>query len=143
LQKKYLSKISTDAYFVSGLMLYLAEGAKKKEGTIVLANTDPRVIKFFLGWMNKFLDVSSSLVKIQLHLYEDMELEKEKEFWRKTLNLKDSQIYKLSVRKLKQSSFSYSESYRHGTCSLYAFGVVPHRKLMMAMKAYIDLYLEN
>jgi len=140
-QKKFLSKISDDAYFVSGLMLYLAEGAKKKDGGIVLANTDSRVIKFFIKWMEKFLTIPVSTMRIQLHLYEDMELEKEKEFWRKTLGLKNNQIYKLSVRKLKQSSFSYSESYRHGTCSLYAFGVEPHRKLMMAMKAFVDLYL--
>ena len=141
IQKKKMAKLSTEAYFVAGLMLYLAEGAKKKEGTIVLANTDIRIIKFFIKWMNTFLDIPLSSIRIQLHLYEGMDLNKEKEFWRKTLKLKESQIYKLSVRPLKNSSFSYLESYRHGTCSLYAFGVKPSRKLMMGIKALIDLYL--
>lgn len=141
-QKKNLSKLSTQSYYVAGLMLYLAEGAKKKRGTIVLANTDVRVIKFFMGWMEKFLNVKLSDVRIQLHLYEDMDLAKEKKFWQKSLGLKENQIYKLSVRTIKKSSFSYSESYRHGTCSLYAFGTEKSRKLMMGMRAFIDLYLE-
>jgi len=54
-----------------------------------------------------FLDISKEKVKIHLHLYEDMDVDKEKEFWIKKLGIKEAQIYKPWVSKLKKSSFSY------------------------------------
>ncbi|HEY4487429.1 MAG TPA: hypothetical protein VI483_01535, partial [Candidatus Paceibacterota bacterium] len=48
-QKKKLGKLSNQAAFVAGLMLYLAEGDKKDQYHIGLANTDPRIISFFCG----------------------------------------------------------------------------------------------
>lgn len=137
-EKKNFSHISKDALYIAGLMLYLAEGAKKKESSIVLANTDVKVIKFFIRWLGIFLDIPKENVRIQLHLYENMDIKNEQEFWRKELNLKKEQFYKSSVRLLKPSSFSYSGGNRHGTCSLYAFGVEKRRKIMMAIKAFMD-----
>jgi hypothetical protein len=71
-----------------------------------------------------------------------MDIQKEINFWMKSLNLKISQVYKPSIRKLRDGSFSYGESYRHGTCSLYAFGVRKTTELLMSIKAFVDLYLE-
>lgn len=137
-QLRKIGRLSDKSLYVAGLVLYLAEGAKKKESTIVLANTDPSVIKFFISWMNKFLDISREKVRIQLHLYEDMNIDEEVGFWLKSLELKKSQVYKPSIRKMRPSSFSYSESFRHGTCSLYAFGVEKRMTLIMAIKALVN-----
>lgn len=153
-KKEQLAKISYDKYrqklkfvsketlFVAGLMLYLGEGAKKKESSIVLANTDPKVIKFFVKWLTDFLSVSKTQMRVQLHLYENMDIEREKDFWKKELNFGAEQFYKVSVRKLQKSSFSYKSSFNHGTCSLYAFSAEKYRELMMAMKAFVDQYLK-
>lgn len=141
-QKKKLISLPDEAVFVAGLMLYLAEGAKRKESSIVLANTDVRVIKFFIGWLEKYLDVAKDKIRVQLHLYENMDIAKEESFWLRELGIGRSQVYKSSIRKLKASSFSYKGSFRHGTCSLYAFGVEKRRKLMMSIKAFMDIYLK-
>lgn len=42
-----MSKISEDAFFVAGLMLYLGEGSKTNYSKIALANTDPKIVLFF------------------------------------------------------------------------------------------------
>lgn len=141
-QKIRLLNISKDAYFVAGLMLYLAEGDKRNYSRIALGNTDPRVIKFFIKWIIKFLGISKNKIKAQLHLYENMDIEKEKKFWQNELELHETQFYKSSVRKLKKSSFSYRESYRHGTCEIYLMGVEKKTELMMAIKAFMDKYLK-
>lgn len=141
-QKEKLANLSDDTIFVAGLMLYLAEGAKRKESTIVLANTDARVIKFFMQWLEKYLGVAKDEMRVQLHLYENMNIKREERFWLTELGIGKNQLYKLSVRKLQASSFSYKGSYRHGTCSLYVFGVEKRRKLMMSIKAFMDLYLK-
>lgn len=70
-----------------------------------------------------------------------MDVREEEEFWMSLLDLSDSQLYKTQVRPLRKSSFSYPESFRHGTCSINALGVDQKAELMMAIKAFTDLYL--
>jgi len=142
--KKYLkkfSKASEGVFFISGLVLYLAEGAKTNYYTISLANTDPRIIKFFIRWLCNHFNISKPTLKAQLHLYENMDIEKEKKFWENELGLEDAQFYKSYITKNKKSSFLYKESFRHGTCSIIFSNTVIKRKIMMGIKAYIDSIL--
>lgn len=133
--------LSDDSFFVAGLMLYLAEGAKKDEYKIDIANTDVRIIKFFIKWLNKYFKVSKALLRAELHLYENMDIPKEIRFWKTELGFEDHQFYKTQVRKLQKSSFSYRESFRHGTCSLSFCSVKKKTEIMMAIGAFFDLYL--
>jgi len=140
--QKRFAKLSKDTFFVAGLMLYLGEGGKRDYTRISLVNTDPKIIKFFIKWLIDFLNVDKGEIKIQLHLYENMDVEKEKRFWQKELRLKKKQFYRSSIRKLQRASFSYGESYRHGTCALYVLGVGKKRELTMAIQAFIDRYMK-
>jgi len=140
-QKKF-TKLSKNTIFVAGLMLYLGEGDKKNYSRISLANTDPKIIKFFSKWVVNFFDVDKEKIRIQLHLYENMDIEKEKEFWENELGLSKNQFYKPSIRKLEKASFSYRESFRHGTCAIYVLGVKKKQELMMAIQAFLDRYMK-
>jgi len=140
-QKEKLANISQDACFTAGLMLYMGEGGKKDDSRITLANTDSRIIKFFIKWLSDFLDIPKEKLKAQLHLYPNMDLDREKKFWRDELGFTESQFYKPSIRTLQKASFSYRESYRHGTCSIYTMGVEKKRELMMAIRAFVDTYM--
>lgn len=139
-QRKYLGRLSRQSLFVAGLMLYLAEGDKKDKYHIGLANTDPQVIKFFLWWLITFLRVKKSNIRIQLHLYESMDLTAQRKFWRKLTRLPEKQFYKEQVRPLRPGSFSYPESFRHGTCKIYFNGIEKTSKLMLSIKAFLDTY---
>ncbi len=139
-QRKF-SKLSRDVFFAAGLMLYLGEGSKKDYYTIALANTDPDIIKFFVEWLNEFLDISKDKMKMGLHLYENMDVEKEKEFWKNKLGFKEGQVYKPWISKFKKGSFSYREPFRHGTCKVHAFSGEKKRELTMAIRAFVDEYL--
>ncbi len=140
--RQKFKRISKETFFAAGLMLYLGEGAKKKESSIVLANTDTKVIRFFVRWLIEFLGIPKIKMRAQLHLYENMDINDEKIFWEKELGFLPQQFYKVSIRTLKPNSFSYKSSFNHGTCSLYAFGADKYRELMMAVKAFVDVYLE-
>lgn len=139
--QKRLDKISKDAFFVAGLMLYLAEGGKTNYAQITLTNTDPKIIKFFVQWLIDFFDVAKKEMKAELHLYENMDIKKEQKFWQKELGFRKNQFYKTQIRKLQKASFSYKESYRHGTCQIYFPGVEKKRELMMAIQAFLDKYM--
>lgn len=142
--KKYITRfknLSKDVFFVAGLMIYLGEGSKKDYTKIVLTNTDPNIISFFIKWAIEYLGVKRSDFRVQLHLYNNMNLEKELNLWQNKLRIKRSQFYKTSIRKLQAGSFTYRDSVRHGTCSVYLLGVDTKRELSMAMKAFVDSYI--
>lgn len=136
---KYFKKTSKKDLMIAGLMLYVGEGGKKKDSQLTLANTDPEVIELFLLWIEKCFQIPRSEVRIQLHLYESMNLDKEQKVWQDTLRLKKEQFYKSSVRKLQPHSFTYSSSHGHGTCSVYVFGTERRRAVAMATKAFLEL----
>lgn len=139
--KLKFGKLSKDSIFTAGLMLYLAEGTKRDVHRIVLANTDPRIIKFFIKWMTEFLNIPKGKMKAELHLYDNMNITEEIGFWKKQLGFKDNQLYKTQIRKWQKSSFSYKESFRHGTCKIHYGGVEKKTELTMTIKAFVDLYL--
>lgn len=141
--RKKFKNLSEENFFIAGLMLYLGEGDKRNYAQTALSNTDPNIIKFFIKWLVQFFDVERAALKIQLHLYENMDIEKEEQFWRNALNLPKEQFYNSAIRKLKKASFSYKESFRHGTCQAYLLGVEKKRNLLMALKALVDLYIKN
>lgn len=130
--------ISDNELFIAGLMIYYAEGDKKNQNRIVLANTDYRMIKFFINWQKRFLQIEDNKFKVQLHLYENMNIKTEFEFWQNKLNIPKNQFYKIQIRPNKVNSFSYSESYRHGTCSLFVLNSEKKMKLMAAIDAFLQ-----
>lgn len=134
------SKLSKDSFLIAGLMLYLAEGGKTHSSNITIANTDVRVIKFFMKWVQEFLGFQKKDIRAMLHLYENMDIAKEKKFWKNELGLSINQFYKLQIRNLKKGSFSYKSSFRHGTCQMYVLGVEQKREILMGIKALLDRY---
>lgn len=139
-QKKKLSHISEQSLFVAGLMLYAAEGDKKSRSEIAFTNTDSSMVLFFARWLEKFLDIEQSKLRIQLHLYENMDIQAEEMHWKKQLHMVQGQLCKSQVRPLKAGGFSYREPFRHGTCKLYVGGVVKKSELMLSIRAFFDTY---
>lgn len=139
-QKKKLSRISNQSLFISGLMLYAAEGDKKSRAEIAFSNTDSVMVLFFARWLEKFLGIEQSKLRIQLHLYENMDIHAEETFWKKQLGMNQGQLCKSQIRPLRPGKFSYREPFRHGTCKLYVGGVVKKSELMLSIRAFFDTY---
>jgi hypothetical protein len=89
------------------------------------------------GWLVAFCGVSKESLRAELHLYPTMDIPKEIQFWKDELGFADHQFYKTQIRQLQKSSFSYPESFRHGTCSLNFSSVERKTELMAAIKALL------
>lgn len=135
---KKFKRVSNKSMFIAGLMLYLAEGSKKNEYKLTLTNTDPKIIKFFINWMYNFFKYPKDKIKIFLQLYPNMNMEKELFFWENELKLSRSQFYRPFIRQLRPSSFSYQESFRHGTCAAIVASTEKRREVSMACRAFLD-----
>ena len=136
--KKIFCGLDTDSFFLAGLMLYWGEGDKRNRYRLGIANTDKDILILFIKWATRFLKVNPMDFRAQLHLYENMNIAKETEFWRNELALPKRQFYKTQIRKVRDNTYSYKGPLRHGTCSIFVLGGERKREVMMAIKAFLD-----
>jgi hypothetical protein len=73
-------------FLVAGTALYAGEGSKT--GTEVrFANSDPRMLLFFVTWLRHFYDIDESRLKFRLYLHEGLDLDAAEEFWSDMLDI--------------------------------------------------------
>lgn len=138
-QRKYWTSLSKRELELAGIFLYWGEGTKLMKGPIVISNTDPSVLKFSLYWMANGLEISKEKIKVTLHLYNDMNIKKEMEYWSEQLKLPLSQFAKPYIKKSTRVNINH-KGYGHGTCALLVSNVLLKEKIMMAIKAISDNY---
>jgi len=139
-QKKLLFPFNKREFFLAGLFLYLGEGKKSDLFELSLSNTDPSIIKFFIAWLLKSLLVPKEKIKIHLHLYNDMDIKKEVEFWSKTLDIPLNQSTKPYIKKTSSSRINHKGGFGHGTCNAKVGDARLTEKVHMTMKAIADKY---
>ena len=103
---KDIGELSEREFFLIGFFLYWAEGTKGSPYTTTMANTDPSMLKFFIKWL-KMLDVSEARIKIKLHLYSDMDVKTETEYWMKQLKVSKEAFWKPYIKKSSSERINY------------------------------------
>ena len=131
--EKNISRLSEKELFMAGLFLYWGEGTKSSRGKISIANTDPAVIRFFLRWVSS-LGVPREEIKIKLHVYADMDIEKEIKFWSKETSIPIKQFRAPYVKTSALSNLTYKNGFGHGTCNAIFENIGFWEYIMMALK---------
>ncbi|HSX40517.1 MAG TPA: hypothetical protein VLF68_02795 [Candidatus Saccharimonadales bacterium] len=137
-QENALLPLTARELFLAGVFLYWGEG-EKTHGVVSISNTDPRVVVFALLWMTKSLKIPKEKIKIQLHLYKDMDSEDAINFWSKKLAISKEQFRKPYIKKSNREGLTY-KSFGHGTCKLYFGSVLLSEKIAMSIKAISGFY---
>ncbi len=136
-QKKSIGPLTTRDALIGGLMLYVGEGDKRNPNRIALANSDPFVVVFFTRWLIKFMRIPRKKIRFGLHLYSNMNIANERNFWQDTLGFKRESFYKDQIRPVR-TPFSYADGNRHGTCTVYVIGSKPKTEIMQAIQVLQD-----
>lgn len=131
--KKDIKSISGRELFIAGFFLYWAEGGKTRRNTLTLSNTDPAMLKVYLKWLI-LLGVSKNKLKIRLHLYKDMDRDKEILFWKKELGLAQSQFQKAWIKNSKMTDLTYKNNFGHGTCNILLHNTIITVYVLMGIK---------
>ena len=126
--------------YVAGLFLYWGEGAKSENHTISINNTDPKVVKFALYWMINALNIKKEDIRVFVHLYSDMDVSKEIEYWSKELNMPVSSFNKPYIKKSKRIDID-QKGFGHGTCGVRAFNTVIKERILKGIEAISDYYM--
>ena len=67
-------------FLMAGLAYYSGEGAKT-DGSVKFANTDPRLVAFFLAWFRRFFEIDEDRLRVRLYLHEGLDIDAAHAFW--------------------------------------------------------------
>ncbi|MFC1612663.1 hypothetical protein ACFL29_02330, partial [Patescibacteria group bacterium] len=103
-------------FFLSGLMLYWAEGDKSETEDIKFSNSDPVMIKLMMKWFREICKVPEEKFRIALHIHglhcrSDIE-----SFWSNIVEIPLNQFHKIQI---KPTSLGQRKKILYnGTCSI-------------------------
>ena len=92
--KRTIGSLTERELCLIGTALYWAEGAKQKESSasqvserVIFSNTDPRMLRLFVKFLNECCEVPSSALTFRIYLHETANAEVAKTYWSTQLGL--------------------------------------------------------
>ena len=89
--RRRIGELSEREFLVAGVALYAGEGAKT-DGVVRFANTDARMMAFFMAWFRRFFPIDESRLRVRVYLHEGLDLEAATEFWSTVLGVPTTQF---------------------------------------------------
>jgi len=136
--KDKLKSLSDRDLLISGFFLYWGEGSKTKSYSVALTNTNPKMLVFFIKWL-EFFNVPKEKLRVKLHLYSDMKIKDQVSFWSKTLDIPITQFRNSYIKKTKLSSVTYKNGFGHGTCSVIVEDKVIASQILIGLEYIQDI----
>jgi transcriptional regulator with XRE-family HTH domain len=78
--RAWIGALSEREFLMAGVALYAGEGSKR-DGSVTFANSDPRMMTFFVAWLRHFFEVDESRLRVRVYLHEGLDLEAAHVFW--------------------------------------------------------------
>lgn len=103
--------------FGLGLGLYWGEGTKSNKSSVRLGNTDPRLIKKFIEFLEKLYGIKRKKLRFGLQIFSDTSPKKALNFWQKTLRAPPAQFQKVIVTPAR-SIGTYRYKTKHGVLTI-------------------------
>lgn len=138
-QKNLLFPFSNRDLFIAGLFLYWGEGSKTRVSDLRVANTDPAIPKFFVHWVTHVLKLDKAKIKVHLHLYRDMNIQKEIAFWSHALTIPKSQFIKPYIKE-NSSTIINRGTFGHGTCTIRVGNARVSEEVFAGIQAIRDYF---
>jgi hypothetical protein len=97
--------------FALAIGLYMGEGTKKGSHQVAMANSDPRILKIFLLFLEKFCGITKSIVSVWMNIYDDCDMEKARYWWANELGLDVAQFYNTAARTHRGGTYMKKSQY--------------------------------
>lgn len=133
-QSKILCSFSSKELFLGGLMLYWGEGTKTQKDALIMTNSNPSIINFFILWATKTLSVSPQKIKICLHLYSDMNPKEEINWWSRAISIPVTQFNQPYIKNNFKKRINYKGGFGHGTCHAKISDARVAERVLMSIK---------
>lgn len=137
--EKDIKKLNDRELLIGGFFLYWGEGTKTSPATVMISNTDPAVLRYFIRWIRLF-KIPKEKMHVLLHLYKDMNVGKEIQFWSNELKLPRNQFHRPWVKHSNLSDITYKSGFGHGTCHVRVYSRDLYDYVMMGLKLIREKY---
>jgi hypothetical protein len=129
-----IGELSRKEHLVAGVALYAGEGAKT-DGVVKFANSDPRMILFFVTWLRAFFAVDESRLRLRLYLHQGLDLAEANQFWSELTDIPLSQ-FGAAYRAVPDSTIRSTKHVRGCASVVYACSRT-HRAIMGLVEALL------
>ncbi|MDD2680052.1 MAG: hypothetical protein PHO03_04575 [Candidatus Omnitrophica bacterium] len=119
--------------FISGLMLYWAEGSRRNKHVIQLANLDHRMLSLFIEFLRKICGVKEEKLTLNIQLYRKFNRETTKNYWSRALGI-PKRFIAVNIHSDIRSKFKNQWS---------KYGIVRIEVRNVKLKQWIDVALEK
>jgi hypothetical protein len=140
LGRERLGTLSDDAFLAAGTALYAGEGSKT-EGMVNFANSDPRMVALFCGWLRRFFDIDESRLRVRLYLHQGLDLDAAEAFWADVTGIARSQFH-APYRAVPDPSIRHAK-HVHGCCTVRYSCTRTHREVMGLVRALLSSAVLN
>ncbi|MEI6304633.1 MAG: hypothetical protein WCP09_01280 [Candidatus Taylorbacteria bacterium] len=93
--------LETAVLFGMGLGLYWGEGSKRGTGGVRLTNTDPRLLRKFIEFLQVSFNIDRFKLRFGLQIFDDLSKVKTLSYWTRELGVSRKQFYKIIVSKIR------------------------------------------
>ncbi len=135
--KRSIRKLSKRDLFIAGLFLYWGEG-DKNGNTFSVSNTDPNMMRLFMKW-SRALGIREDKFRVVLHIYSDMDEDKERNFWSDVLKIPIKNFRKTYVKDSTLTGLTYKNGFKHGTCMVRVYDKKLVSFILMGIKYMGDI----
>lgn len=77
--RERIGQLSEREFLIAGAALYAGEGFKDRHAG--MANTNPRILVFFVSWLRHFFAIDESRLKMTLYLHQGLDIAAATAFW--------------------------------------------------------------
>src|SRR3990167_9849689 len=95
-----------------------------------------------LFWLTKILGINKEYIKVYLHLYSDMDVQDERNFWIKELNIPNEQFRKPYIKQSLRQNIKHI-TFGHGTCKIQVSNVKLKQEIIAGLKSISNFYAKN
>ena len=133
--REQLSDLTDRELLVAGVALYAGEGAKR-DGCVIVANTDPRLIALFCSWLRRFFTVDESRLRVRLYLHQGLDLDAAEEHWSAVTGIPRTQFH--AAYRAAADPTRRSAKHVYGCASVQYGSTVVHRRIMGLTRALLS-----
>ncbi|MFH0937551.1 MAG: hypothetical protein V1808_04655 [Candidatus Daviesbacteria bacterium] len=121
-------------------MLYLGEGSKTKNGTVI-GSSDPLILKFFISLLLKNHKIDLNTIKCALHLRADQNPEVITKYWSKVLGIPLKNFTSSSIDLRTKGHLTYPTY--NGVCVVSCGNIALQRKLIFLSRKFCEISIKN
>lgn len=128
--KQEVGKLSKRERFIAGVGLYIGDGSKSPQ-QLGFANSDPKIIKFMMGWFREFCKIPEEKFRGKLWIHDDQDVKKARKFWSRITGIPLKQFHKTYIVKNKANSNKIRKKrHKYGVFGIRGASVKTQRKIL-------------